>query len=80
MLKPGSKRPATPVPRLGGAFMPVYRLHFFSLSGGHLAHSYPFAAASDSEAFAFAEVWKDDAPMELWTEDSRLRRWEAPER
>ena len=59
--------------------MAVYRLHFFSLSGGHLAHSYPFAAASDAEALAFAEVWKDDAPMELWAEDSRLKRWDRPQ-
>ena len=57
--------------------MPVYRLHFLHRVGGHVAHSYPFPAASDAEAVAFAEIWKEDAPMELWTEDSRLKRWDT---
>ena len=56
--------------------MPLYRLHFLSPVGEHLAHSYPFPADSDSDAIAFAEVWKEDAPMELWSEDSRLKRWD----
>ena len=59
--------------------MPVYRLHFLNPAGGHVAHTYPFPATSDAEALAFAEIWKDDAPMELWIEDSRLRRWDAPD-
>jgi hypothetical protein len=58
--------------------MRLYRLDFFNRIAGHLAHSYPFPAASDAEAIAFAEIWSDEAPMELWIEDTRLRRWDAP--
>ena len=58
--------------------MPEYRLHFLDRARGHVAHTYPFPAASDAEAIAFAEIWKEDAPMELWIEDRRLRRWKAP--
>ena len=57
--------------------MPEYRLHFIDRARGRIAHTYPFPAASDAEAIAFAEVWKEDAPMELWFEDTRLRRWKA---
>lgn len=39
---------------LGGAFMPEYRLHFLNRKGGDFAHSYPFPAASDADAIAFA--------------------------
>ena len=58
--------------------MPEYRLHFLDRASGHVAHTYPFPAASDAEAIAFAEIWKEDAPMELWIEDRRLGRWKAP--
>ena len=64
----------------GGAFMPNYRLHFLNRDKGHIAHSYPFPAASDADAMAFAEIWSDEAPMELWVEDTRLRRWDGPRR
>lgn len=57
--------------------MPEYRLHFLNRARGHIAHTYPFPAATDAEAIAFAEIWKEDAPMELWIEDTRLRRWKA---
>jgi hypothetical protein len=57
--------------------MPEYRLHFIDRARGRIAHTYPFPAASDAEEIAFAEVWKEDAPMELWFEDTRLRRWNA---
>ena len=58
--------------------MPEYRLHFLNRTGDDVAHSYPFPARTDAEAIAFAEVWKEDAPMELWSEDIRLRRWNPP--
>ena len=60
--------------------MPEYRLHFIDRARGRIAHTYPFPAASDTEAIAFAEVWKEEAPMELWFEDTRLRRWNAAKR
>jgi len=60
--------------------MPEYRLHFLNRARGRIAHVYPFPAASDAEAIAFAEVWKEEAPMELWIEDTRLRRWNAAKR
>lgn len=56
--------------------MPEYRLHFLNRNGGHISHTYPFPAGTDAEAIAFAEVWREDAPMELWIEDNRLRRWD----
>jgi hypothetical protein len=55
--------------------MREYRLDFLHSIAGHITHSYPFPAANDAEAIAFAEVWADEAPMELWTDDIRLRRW-----
>jgi hypothetical protein len=57
--------------------MPEYRLHFLSPTGGDIAHSYSFPARTDTAAIAFAEIWKEDAPMELWCEDARVRRWNA---
>jgi hypothetical protein len=66
--------------RQGRASMPEYRLHFLDRACGRIAHTYLFPAASDAEAIAFAEVWKEEAPMELWFEDTRLRRWNAAKR
>jgi hypothetical protein len=58
--------------------MRQYRLEFFNRTAGHIAHSYPFPAASDADAIAFAEIWSEEGPLELWIDDTRLRRWNAP--
>jgi hypothetical protein len=60
--------------------MAEYRLHFLNRAGGHVAHTYPFPAATEAEAIAFSEVWKEEGPMELWSENRRIRRWDAQEK
>jgi len=60
--------------------MRYYRLYFMDRISGHIDHFREFEAEDDEAAFAIAEGWHDDAPMELWNLERKLRRWNGPER
>ena len=60
-----------------GQKLNFYRLHFIDRATGQIARTYEFHAADESAALKFAEVWKEDAPMELWGQKGKVGRWES---
>ena len=57
--------------------MRYYRLYFMHRFSGHIDHFREFEAEDDAAAFAMAERWREDCPMELWNRERRLRQWDA---
>jgi hypothetical protein len=42
---------------------------------GHIDHFREFEAEDDEAAFAIAESWREDRPMELWNRERKLKHW-----
>jgi hypothetical protein len=57
--------------------MRYYRLYFMDRFSGHIEHFREFEAEDDDSAFAIAERWRVDQPMELWNLERKLKRWEG---
>jgi hypothetical protein len=55
--------------------MRYYRLYFMDRFSGHIDHFREFDAEDDEAAFAIAENWREDRPMELWNRERKLKHW-----
>jgi hypothetical protein len=55
--------------------MHYYRLYFMHRFSGHIDHFREFEAEDDEAAFAIAEGWREDGPMELWNRERKLKYW-----
>jgi hypothetical protein len=57
--------------------MRYYRLYFMHRFSGHIDHFREFEAEDDAAAFAMAERWREDRPMELWNRERKLKHWDG---
>lgn len=57
--------------------MRYYRLYFMDRFSGHIDNFREFEAEDDESAFAIAERWHEDSPMELWNRERKLRHWDG---
>ena len=56
--------------------MRYYRLYFMDRFSGHIDHFRECEAEDDAAAFAMAERWREDRPMELWNRERKLKHWD----
>ena len=56
--------------------MSVYRLYFMHRFSGQIDHFREFEADDDEAAFAIAEGWREDGPMELGSRERKLKTWD----
>ena len=57
--------------------MHYYRLYFMDRFSGHIDQFREFEASDDDSAFAIAEGWREDRPMELWNRERKLKHWDV---
>jgi len=55
-----------------------YRLYFLN-GGRHITSSHEFFAASDDEAIAISESWREGRNMELWERARVVKKWGGSE-